>query len=555
VVPDCIKNPGGNIRLVLSALVLAFVWAGTGKASRPNWQRKEVDWHLSGGQRIRAINYPPEKPVPTLAEKKTQKPSPIRKQVRPVGPAISTQTAVQEQTTIVAYLIDSPPIDGFVPWVVISVTDEAAWDPVTDYMAYPENTVVGNYLPDVNSQTDYAIGIFDTGASAHLFSVAEAVRTGIYGAGLVTSNPVELIGATGTVTGRASWPVAVFIDSIDAIDPDGRLTDTSGMIGESNVSLIVGDPVDSPNVPTAIGDPLSVYFAASFRNDKEVTVIRDANVYSSPDIDFYEITDPCLPSYSNRINLELRPQDGSIVAFFPCVEIWPGDCDPDGEGAPQLPSTIWGFLPTQSLFFFPQVNLANAGEELNQMDNFMFDTGAQVTVINETVAAGLRLDLNDPDFVVEIVDAAGNVTDVNGFYLDSVEIPASSEWLDYANVPVIVMNVSSPEGGILDGIIGMNLFVDFNFVFSGGAFQGPTHLPYLELEPVCRIAGDIAPEYIDCVVDALDLEELANAWLATSDPTPSANWNPRADLVPDANGVINFFDYCILAENWLESAP
>ena len=94
-----------------------------------------------------------------------------------------------------------------------------------------------------------------------------------------------------------------------------------------------------------------------------------------------------------------------------------------------------------------------------------------------------------------------------------------------------------------------------NGIFSGGAFQSPTHLPYLELEPVCRIAGDIAPESIDCVVDALDLEELANAWLATSDPTPSANWNPRADLVPDANGVINFFDYCILAENWLESAP
>jgi hypothetical protein len=183
----------------------------------------------------------------------------------------------------------------------------------------------------------------------------------------------------------------------------------------------------------------------------------------------------------------------------------------------------------------------------------MFDTGAQVTVISEAIAARLQLNPDKADFEAEIMDVTGDVTIQPGFYIDSLEITAMPEWLSFTNVPVIMLDVDSPEGGYLDGIIGMNLFVDLNFVFHGGGmtlYGGSP--PYIEFEPICRIIGDIAPEGGDCAVDFLDLAALADAWL-TSLETP--NWNPKADLAPQPNGdsLINLLDFAALAEHWLQT--
>ena len=70
-----------------------------------------------------------------------------------------------------------------------------------------------------------------------------------------------------------------------------------------------------------------------------------------------------------------------------------------------------------------------------------------------------------------------------GFYVDSIEIPAVGEWLTARTVPVVLLDVFSPEGGTLDGIIGTNLFVDFNLVLRGGGmFFQPD--PALEFAPI-----------------------------------------------------------------------
>ena len=98
----------------------------------------------------------------------------------------------------------------------------------------------------------------------------------------------------------------------------------------------------------------------------------------------------------------------------------------------------------------------------------MIDTGAQVSVISSRIAARLELDIQNPEFLEEIVDVTGTSTMVPGFYIDFIEIPALGEWLSFTNVPVILFDVSSPEGGTLDGIIGMNLFGDFNLILRGG---------------------------------------------------------------------------------------
>jgi hypothetical protein len=141
---------------------------------------------------------------------------------------------------------------------------------------------------------------------------------------------------------------------------------------------------------------------------------------------------------------------------------------------------------------------------------------------------------------------------VPGFYLDSIEIPALGNWLSFTNVPVILYDISSPEGGTLDGIIGMNLFVDFNLILRGGGLFLQED-PALEFELIeMPIVGDIAPGTGDGVVNYLDLSAFVAAWLSNSE---SLNWNPRADMAPPlSDGVVDFLDLAVFAAHWLESS-
>jgi hypothetical protein len=505
---------------------------------------------MTGGSRIRAISYPSDKPVPTLAEKDSLRPPVVRKKpFQARATALLSENPQQSSGSAIADIIDSPPIDGFIPWIAISITD--ARNDWYELDAEDADTVVGNYLTST-PDSDYAIGIFDTGASASLISYNDAFRTGMYDARLVTSSVVDLIGATSIASAWASQPLGVFVDGLSAIAPNGLLLDDSSMVGETNVSIIVGDPDESPHLPTAVGAPWAFFFAAALRNDRQITTTRDEDEYTAPDIRFYSLSDPEIPRYANKINLELRPSNVIGIQYFPCIEgIF--DC-PDGDGSPLQPTVIVdAFWTAQGLFFVASVDVTQGTRSALDKDAFMFDTGAQVTVISEAIAARLRLNPDQADFEAEIMDVTGDVTIQPGFYIDSLEITAMPEWLSFTNVPVVMLDVDSPEGGYLDGIIGMNLFVDLNFVFHGGGLTlyGGTP-PYIEFEPICRIIGDIAPEGGDGVVDFLDLAALAEAWLATE---ALPNWNPRADLAPclSPDGIVDFLDVAGVAYHWLDT--
>ena len=520
------------------------------RIDRSDWQRQQVDWRMTGGSRIKAVRYPADRPLPTLAQRDISRPAGVRKKtLQAKATSLPSQNAEQSLSSTIVNVIDSPPIDGFIPWIAVSITD--AHNDAYELDAAEADTVIGDYLSST-PESNYAIGIFDTGASASLISYNDAFRTGMYDAGLVTSSVIDLIGVTGVASAWASQPVGVFIDGLKAIESDTLLLDDSGMVGQTNVSIIVGDSTESPNLPTAVGAPLAFFFAAAFQNNRQTTVTRDEDEFTAPDIRFYPLFDSDIPHYCNKINLELRPTDVIAIQYFPCIEgIF--DC-PDGDGSPILPTVIVdAFWTAQGLFFVSSVDVTHGTRSALDKDGFMFDTGAQVTVISEAIAARLQLNPDKADFEAEIMDVTGDVTIQPGFYIDSLEITAMPEWLSFTNVPVIMLDVDSPEGGYLDGIIGMNLFVDLNFVFHGGGltlYGGSP--PYIEFEPICRIIGDIAPEGGDCAVDFLDLATLTDAWL-TSPETP--NWNPKADLAPQPNGdsLINLLDFAALAEHWLQT--
>lgn len=513
-----------------------------------DWQRQRVDWRISAGRQIKAIYYPEKTDLATLENQGSYRSIELRRKVADTNDRSVTSTASDYAATAVyANIINSPPINGFAPYVTVAITNERSYE-TYDMDAYPQYSVVGNYLTG-NPESDYLIGFFDTGASAHIINAYDAITAGVYDADLVTSFTTTLIGATDDVNALVSQPLGIFTDGLESVDANTLLVDDSNMVGQSNIAVIIGDIVESPNLPTVVGSPLAFFFTTVIENSNTVTLNLYGNDITAPNIRLYQHDSGHIPLYPNKITLELRPSTAYSIQYLPCFEVLGDDC-PEGDGEPTTPSVVFGFefdVP-QSLFFATRTDLAH-GSRTSQQQNFMFDTGAQITVISEALAAELELLQNDADFYVEIVDVTGGTTIAEGYYIDLLEITATPAWLSFTNAPVVVLDVGSPEGGILDGIIGMNLFSGMDFYIRGGGLYGQDQ-PYIKFDFLpAGLAGDIAPAGGDDIVNILDLAALAQAWLANP---VSTDWNAQADIVSDA--IINFRDFAILAQNWLQTA-
>ncbi|MBN1807399.1 MAG: aspartyl protease family protein [Sedimentisphaerales bacterium] len=532
--------------LFITSIFVIIGCVSIAQAERTGFKRKQVDWRMTGGGRIKAIIYSENKEPSLYNEKKPTLPNVIHERILiQESPSEKASFELFSIPSVMANVIDSPPIDGFVPLIAVTVTDEHSDD--FDWVAQTQMSVTGRYLTD-NPETDYTIGLFDTGASTHILSFAGANRTGVYDADLITDNMIEILGATNSVLGLVSKPLAIFADGLAAIEPNGVTLDASNMVGQSNVSVIVGDlpPEGQPDLPTVVGSPMSVNFVTVINNDRQITLTYDGNDLTSPDIKFYDHEDPRIPDYANRIPLNLIPSGAQNIQYIPNLDFTELIFEPG------VPSTIIGNL-SQSLFFVNSVDLHNKDFGAIDKQRFMLDTGAQITVISSGIGSRLGLNPDNPDFEVEIQDVTGQTTLEPGFYIDSLDIPSLGQWLRFTNVPVVLLDVSSPEGGTLEGIIGMNLFVNFNLVLRGGGLLGQDP-PSLEFEIIRRhLIADIAPEGGDGIVDFLDFDAFAKAWLSTVD---SPNWNPDADLAPPSNpdGVIDTADLIIFFENWLENA-
>jgi hypothetical protein len=532
---------GCFVLLLVVVSLTSVAWAG-----RPGWRWQEVDWRATSGGRITGVRYPEQEEPILVHEQASRQPRSVRKTIlRKGAESKEPSMGLLSVPTVMVNVIDSPPIAGFVPRIAVAVTDRRAND--DDWVAQTHMSVVGRHLTS-SPETNFTIGLFDTGASTHVVSYAAANRTGINDADLLTPSVVELVGATNSVLARVSHPLALFMDGLAAIDAETMTLDESRMVGQSNVAVVVGDEPapGQPDLPTVIGSPMSVYFVTVIDNENPITITQDGNDLESPDIRFYSHGDPDIPSYENNIPLNLIPAGGLNVQYvidFGAII--------DFTFQPGSPSVIFG-MGSQSLFFVNSVDLQDGARSALDKQRFMVDTGAQITVISSGIGSRLGLDPANPDFEVDIQDVTGEVTIHPGFYLDSLEIPALGDWLGFTNAPVVLLDVGSPEGGTLDGIIGMNLFTDFNLVLQGGGMLGqdPPSLAYKSIR--APLVGDIAPEGGDGVVDFLDFAVLADAWLTTE---ASANWNPRADLAPpeSPDGKIDFQDMVVLTEHWLDA--
>ena len=558
--------PRKSIRLyVLILAVVFFAGSVCAKPVKKGWKKSDVNIRMPGNTRIKSIYHPVDKPVPMLSDKGYGR-------AKKAAKAASADQRLLDAPFVGVNVIDSPPLDGFVPWISVITTSETEGELVLDAVKRP--TLTSTSLSKVTTPTyqyDYAIGIFDTGASAHVMGFDAATDLGLYidfgtEDALITNNEIYISGVTGHVSTNISYPIGLYIDGLSSINTMGQL-DTSDMVGQSNVSIVVGQDYtlptpDVPDLPVAIGTPLSVYYVTSFKNDEPVVVSRGGTTYVAPDITIYDHPaepnePPQYPVYPNILPLELRPLGGFSVQYIPDFGL--EDLLLDIESVllgtisfdkPASPSVIIGNL-SQSVLFVHSVDLKEGTGSALDKNRFMFDTGAQVSVIGYRVAARLGLNPAAFEFEVKIQGVTGNISYCPGFYIDSIEMPCLGQWLRFSNVPVVLLDISSPEGGTIDGIIGMNLFVDYNFVLKGGGIFLEDD-PAILFEAITRIAGDIAPGFGDGVVNNFDLQALSSAWLSTDG---DANYNGRYDL--DKTGAsdekIDLADLIFLANHWLDT--
>ncbi|MCP4708979.1 MAG: hypothetical protein GY869_10165 [Planctomycetes bacterium] len=515
------------LKFYLLSAIIFLLMSSWLKAQQQQWIREEVNWRVGKDLQIIGVKYPKDI-MPNLLSTDTNRISSIpRKKIVPTQKTqqsgLADQFQLQSDTPVFATVIDSPPLDGFVPWIAMLATNKTDSDSVAD----PKTYVDGSYLigqPELN----YAIGLLDTGASISIMGKSSAEQIGLNSSFLTTSS-VIIGGVTGTITADVSKPFGLYMSGLGTIETGNMSLDLSSLVGLTNVSIAIGRG-SVPELPNVAGIPMSVHFTTVFNVDSPVSIPYQGDVLTAPDIQFYSLLDAAVPDYSNIIPLELRPLGAVQVEYVP-------DIFSAGLGSP---SVITGaFFSTQSLYFVHSVDLTEGDKSAIDKDRFLLDTGAQVTVIGSRIGARLAIDPETPEFWVEIQGVNGQVIEKPGFTIDTLDIPALGEWLSFTDVPVVLLDIASPEGGTLDGIIGMNLFTDINFLLRGGGLFGQVD-PAIEFESINW--GDIAPAGGDGAVNILDLAALANAWLSTP---ASGAWNPRFDIGPayHPDGIINFLDF------------
>lgn len=432
-----------------------------------------------------------------------------------------------------------PPLAGFSPLIAITTSDRRSMEDF-DFEHDLVSSYVGRPLNDP-AEENFVIGVLDTGSVVDLVAGEAATTLGLTGKYLAsTSFPIG--GVSGTIDAQVTQPLGVFAGGLGAVGADGRL-DLSQVVGHTNVSALASPRIGCDNgeeITAVIGTPFLAFYTSVIRVDRPQRVVVQGTNYVGPDIEIFNFFEPSPTEFPRRIPLELGGLSPVATASY---YAFPNLDDVFGEMEPMVPTLLSMMalsIPTGAAFFTDIGIIHGEPGPLNpvQTARMLVDTGAQSSIINSNMAARLNLPV-EPDFTAEVCGVGGMST-VEGYYVDFVRINAMGGAMELARVPFVVIDMESPEGGPLDGILGMNVFYDRNIVLQptpgGAAFlhvSDPVPYAYIDLNH-------------DDVVDTADFAIFAAAWRTTpADP----EWDPRADLFLDE--VIDGRDLKAFTDSWM----
>ncbi len=399
-----------------------------------------------------------------------------------------------------------PRFVGFSPLVAITTSDKrrGPFDEQT-FEHELENSYAGNPLIGT-PESDFVVGILDTGAVADLTIGSGSGILGVEGAYL-TQNFISIVGVGGVIPVPVSHPIGIFAAGLSNIDSFGLL-DVNSLVGHSNVSVIATPPIDCGVIEinsAIIGTPFLAFYNTVIRVDQLVTVNVAGESFISPDVSIQNIFQS-LPPVARSIPLHFG---GSLpplsAAFGPNLEDLQ---DLETPGSPTLLSFFPGsFFNIGDVFFTTILAIegepgpTNSGQELE----VMVDTGAQTSIISPAMAASLSLPF-EPDFTVEVCGIGGVSTDIPGYYIDFIKINALGGALEFSKAPFVVIDLQSPTGGSLDGVLGMNFFWNRNVVLEP-SLAGSSFFSVSDPIPVAFGDNDVdfdvdesdAVYFIDCM--------------------------------------------------------
>jgi hypothetical protein len=477
-----------------------------------NWQRKDVDVSLGGSFKIVSVR---DRLIPMRS------------------------SAAKSLDSSPYAGLPEPPMAGFSPLIVIATSDKRDWTDEYEFQHDLHDRYVGDPLNGPIEQ-NYIIGIFDTGAMVDLVAGQSAVTLGLEGS-VLSPHTFPIGGVGGQVDANLTYPIGIFACGLQAINEQGEL-DPSYLVGHSNVSVLVAPDIScgtGETITGVVGTPFAAFYTTVIKNDQLQVVNLDGQIVTSPTVEILQPYDSAIPEYPYSISMV----QGGLVAVT-TANYYPDFSDLETPMFPTLLSMMPGSIPFGAVFF-AELWVANgevSGTNPLQKMRVMVDTGAQSSIMSPGMAANLSLP-RDPDFTVDVCGVGGTQNDIPGYRIDYVKINAWGGALEFTEAPFVVLELPSPDGLPLDGVLGMNFFWNRNIVFE----------PDLVGNSFIHVSEPVSFAYVDFNhngrVDLADFATMAGAWMTDSE---EAAWNPVCDVFMDNS--VDFKDLMQLIDQWLLGA-
>jgi hypothetical protein len=341
-------------------------------------------------------------------------------------------------------------------------------DPVLDRTGDQIITVQG-----YDDMTRSAMSIFDTGSSAITFSATDQARFIAAGDPIPIKVPGGGVaeGIGGTVTGDVSQPGTILVGGLGTATVSYQPGSDSGRPGSggsgsgggsgspyhtnrmnfqepidgaltpgTGVQAFIGTPQGSPHMPTLTGTPI-LYVDPNHPNGMAAFVnLHGATLDLSANIPGFVLSLANIQYVAPGLSLSPSSATGAAVTVPLTLRGIDNHLNP-GNQVTETPT------PEQTSVGLTEHSATVSGQ------TFLFDTGAQVTLISTATARALGFDLSHPDYLGSVSGVGGNVQ-VPGYTLDELDLPTKDGGLlRFTHAPVYVLDVSGA-----DGILGMNLF-------------------------------------------------------------------------------------------------
>ena len=363
------------------------------------------------------------------------------------------------------------PFDGFIPFVGMGLTDEfedstAPNASPTFFIAQPSNSPGGMALGQ-GSDVYYDLALFDTGAATHILTNDAHVGFDIDGNGFDGTNIQIVGGATGQVVTEINDPLGVYISGLaDRVSAGAELTlDPNDMRGQTSFATLSA-PALGWTLPNIIGLPMAAQHQIYIRNDMPQIFEHQGRTVRTPHLEMRDLG-AGNEGIVRRLPIKLRPAAAFVQGplYIQNFDLTTFNLHEN----PLSPSVI------ESGGLYVDVDMGRGDNSIDDKE-FLFDTGASLTVVSEQTAVRLGFDpiLDTPDFVLQVQGSGGVQDGIPGFYADELSFDTVGGSFSVTNVPVAVLDLTNPSdpGNVLDGIIGMNLFVGRNLIIDANPSIG-----------------------------------------------------------------------------------